>query len=247
MVLVNRAWMTVTGTPGTGTVTLNAARTGYLSFAAAGVADGQTVTYEISENGVGWELGRGAYASSGTTMTRAAVLITSAGNQTKLSFTSAATVFITAAAEDIEQAGSTTQAGRLELAIAAEFRTATDTARALGVKEAWDSALNSVLTDGANIAVDLAAGFNFGGSTTAKLSLGGDRSLSAPSNARGGMTGVLWFGAATSTRILTLDVAWVLMNGVEVGPYSITTAQTLGVAYITLGTTVYVTGILRVG
>jgi hypothetical protein len=101
MVLVNRAWMMVTGSPGTGTVTLNAARTGYLTFAAAGVTNGQSVTYEIQENGVGWELGRGTYTSTGTTLARDAVLITSAGNQTKLNFTSAATVFITAAAEDL--------------------------------------------------------------------------------------------------------------------------------------------------
>lgn len=102
---LNRAWMTVTGTPGTGSLTLNAAATGYLTFAQAGVKNNQKVTYEITETGVGWEIGRGHYSTSGPTLARTEVVITSAGNQTKLSFTSAATVFLTAAKEDLWSRG----------------------------------------------------------------------------------------------------------------------------------------------
>jgi hypothetical protein len=144
-------------------------------------------------------------------------------------------------------AATTSAQGISEFATAAEYRTGTDTGRSLVVSEVWAAALAATLTDGANIAVDLSAGINFGGSTTAKLSLGGNRSLSAPSNAKGGQSGVLWFGASSSTRTLTLNAAWVLLDGVEVGPYSITTSQTLGVAYVVLGTTIYVTAILRTG
>lgn len=142
---------------------------------------------------------------------------------------------------------STSAEGVVELATAAEYRTGTDSTRALSVAEVWAAALAATLTDGANIAVDLAAGINWGGSTTTKLSLGGNRTLSAPSNAKGGQCGILWFGASSSTRTLTLNGSWVLCTGVEAGPYSITTSQILGVAYACLGTTVYVTAIIRQG
>lgn len=142
---------------------------------------------------------------------------------------------------------STTAEGVVELATAAEYRTGTDTTRALGVSEVWSAAQLAVLTDGANIAVDLAAGFNFGGASNAILGLGGNRTLDAPSNAKSGQCGILWFGAVTSTRTLTLNAAWNLCTGVEVGPYSITTSQLLGVAYAIYGTTVNVTAIIRRG
>jgi hypothetical protein len=105
----------------------------------------------------------------------------------------------------------------------------------------------AVLTDGGTIAVDFNDGYDFGGASNANLALDGDRTLGAPTNARNGKKGVLWFGASGSTRTLTLNAAWNLMTGVETGPYSITTSQTLGVAYVTRGTTVYVTAILRFG
>jgi hypothetical protein len=140
---------------------------------------------------------------------------------------------------------TTSAKGISEFATAAEYRTGTDTARSLVVDQVWAAAVLGVLTDGANIAVDFAAGFNFGGSSNAVLGLGGDRSLSAPSNLKNGQTGVLWFGAVTSTRILTLNAAWLLLDGVEVGPYSITTAQELGIAYVIRASRTYVTAIMR--
>jgi hypothetical protein len=110
---------------------------------------------------------------------------------------------------------------------------------------AWGN--NGVLTDGANIALNLSNGIDFGGSSNANLALGGNRNLSAASNAKTGQKGIIWFGASSSTRTLTLNAAYVVADGVEVGPYSITTSQTLGVAYAVKGSTVYVTGILRNG
>jgi hypothetical protein len=140
---------------------------------------------------------------------------------------------------------TTSAKGVAEFATAAEYRTGTDTARALAVSEVWSAAALAALSDGANIAVDLAAGFNFGGASNAVLALGGNRTLSAPSNLKTGQTGILWFGASGATRTLTLNAAWVLCDGVEAGPYSITTAQELGVAYWVRGSKVYVTTILR--
>jgi hypothetical protein len=140
---------------------------------------------------------------------------------------------------------TTSAKGIAEFATAAEYRTGTDAVRTLVVDQVWAAAGLAVLTDGANIAVDFAAGFNFGGSSNAVLGLGGDRSLSAPSNLKTGQTGVLWFGAVTATRTLTLNAAWLLCDGVEAGPYSITTAQELGIAYVIRASRTYVTAIIR--
>lgn len=71
--LYNMAWMTVASGPGTGTFTLDAAVDEYLSFADAGVPDGEVVEYSAFEVGVGREQGEGTYTSSGTTLTRATV------------------------------------------------------------------------------------------------------------------------------------------------------------------------------
>jgi hypothetical protein len=86
-----------TATTGTGTITLGAAAPGFLTFAQAGVADGDTVTYAI-QDGANSEIGRGVYTSSGTTLSRTVLKSTNADSALSLSGT--AQVFITAAAED---------------------------------------------------------------------------------------------------------------------------------------------------
>jgi hypothetical protein len=140
---------------------------------------------------------------------------------------------------------TTAAKGVAEFATAAEYRTGTDTVRALVVDQVWAAAALAVLTDGANIAVDLSAGFNFGGAANAVIGIAGNQSLSAPTGLKTGQTGVLWFGAVTATRILTLNAAWLLCDDVETGPYSITTAQELGIAYVVRAARTYVTAIMR--
>ncbi len=74
-VLINRALMTVSGSPGTGTITLNAAVPGFQTFTAAGAGNG-VVSYVI-EDGTNWEIGQGTYTTSGTTLARTTVYASS--------------------------------------------------------------------------------------------------------------------------------------------------------------------------
>lgn len=91
-----------TATTGTGTITLGAAATSggvtFLSFSAAGVADGDTVTYAIADTNAS-EIGRGVYTASGTTLTR--TVLKSTNSNAAINLSGSAQVFITSAAEDL--------------------------------------------------------------------------------------------------------------------------------------------------
>lgn len=96
--LVNRAKMT-TATTGTGTITLGSAFSGFQTFAAAGVVNGDVVRYVIEE-GNAWEIGNGTYTATGTLLARS-LLASSTGSL--LSLGGNAAVFVTAAAEDFNE------------------------------------------------------------------------------------------------------------------------------------------------
>lgn len=110
--LFNRVQMTVSGTPGTGVVTLGSATSGFQSAAAAGVANADVVSY-VFQDGTAWEYGQGTYATAGTTLTRTTVQASSAGGTTPISLTSGAVLTLTALASDIssKQDGSTNLTG----------------------------------------------------------------------------------------------------------------------------------------
>ncbi len=96
--LHDMAEMTVSGTPGSGTITLGSAVTGYQTFANAGVVDGELVSYSIRD-GANWEVGQGTYTASGTTLARGAIY--SSNSNAAISATSAAVVWIAVLAEDL--------------------------------------------------------------------------------------------------------------------------------------------------
>lgn len=91
-----------TATTGTGAITLGSAVSGFLSFAAAGVTNGQEVFYGIKD-GSASEVGRGTYSSSGTQLTR--TVIKSTNSDTAINLSGSAEVFITTVAEAFSEWG----------------------------------------------------------------------------------------------------------------------------------------------
>ena len=87
-----------TSTTGTGSITLGAAKAGFLTFAQAGVQDGDVVTYAIS-SGTDSEIGRGTYTAAGTVLSRDTIL-NSTNSDAAISLSGTSEVFITAAAQN---------------------------------------------------------------------------------------------------------------------------------------------------
>ena len=96
--LYNLARMTTT-TTGSDVITLGTAVAGRLDFETAGVSDGETISYGITE-GNSSEVGRGVYGGSGSTLTRSVLSSTNGGNPIVL--VGSGHVFITALAEDVK-------------------------------------------------------------------------------------------------------------------------------------------------
>lgn len=98
--LANLAAMTVTGTPGTGPITLNAAATingvTYLTFTQAGVLTGVPVSYGLADTGAS-EVGFGSV--SGGVLTRTTVL-SSTNSNAAINASSATIVRVSALAQD---------------------------------------------------------------------------------------------------------------------------------------------------
>src|SRR5262245_53159993 len=104
--LFNRAGMkTVTG--GTGTITLGSAlasgdaifQCAFQSFASAGVADTNVVSYLILDSNGAWEYGTGTYTASGTTLSRT---LGQSSTGSLLNLTGNSQVFLSPRQEDVQ-------------------------------------------------------------------------------------------------------------------------------------------------
>lgn len=87
-----------TATTGTGTITLGSAVAGFLSFAGAGVTNGEVITYAISD-GSSSEIGTGTYTSAGTTLSR--TVLKSTNSDAAINLSGSAQVMITPSHADI--------------------------------------------------------------------------------------------------------------------------------------------------
>lgn len=87
---LDNAQMTVSGTPGTGTITLGSANPPHLVFSASGAQDGDAVVYYVVD-GTASEVGWGVIGGGVTTITRN-LIKSSTGSL--LSLTSAAVISI---------------------------------------------------------------------------------------------------------------------------------------------------------
>ena len=134
--MVNRAWMSTT-TTGTGTITLGTAQSGYQTFADAGIANAEVVSYTIIE-GANWEIGTGTYTSAGTTLSR--TVLESSNADAAVSLSGTGTVFITAATNALLGQGVLTPAqitadqndyDPTSLSVSGTLRLDTDAARTL--------------------------------------------------------------------------------------------------------------------
>jgi hypothetical protein len=124
MALHNLARVT-SATTGTGTLTLGSAVSGFLTFADAGVADGEAVFYSIRD-GANSEVGRGVYTASGTTLTRTTIYESTNGGSA-INCSGTQEVFVTLPAESIPPGlfGSPDIAGRGGAGTSEEWDTTT--------------------------------------------------------------------------------------------------------------------------
>ncbi len=98
----DRVKETVSGTPGTGAITLGGAVSGFQTFANGFASMRPCYLVYAVEDGTAWEVGNGTLNSTGTTLTRD--LLRSSSTGSFLNLTSAAIVFCTPSSETIDNA-----------------------------------------------------------------------------------------------------------------------------------------------
>jgi hypothetical protein len=257
-------------TTGTGDLTLTAVN-GKQRFATAFTTVGTNVfDYFISNRDAAeWERGTGS-APTTNTLRRDECLETNAGSTVRISF-SAGTLDVTNDVPALTQvrtlstvastglyaifdstlgnlikatslpAATTNVSGIMEVAEDTEYQANTAGSIALTPAKVWSAAaITSLSAAGTVVSVDMGSFLSL-----AHRTMAADETLGNPTNTKVGQHFVVSV-QSTTNRTLTLGTAYKLWNGVETGPYAITTAQKIFVAgYVETSTGIRVTALGR--
>jgi len=201
-------------TTGTGAFTLAGAATGYRAFSAV-MATSDTCFYCIAlQSGSEWEVGLGTY-SGVNTLTRTTVLASSNAGSAVTFSAGTKDVFITLAAAKILQT--------VDVATAAQYESNT-AGKLLDTTGVWNAMAETTLTDGATVNWDMGTGFDF------VVTLGGNRTLAAPTNPKVGQKGRFRVAQdATGSRTLAWNANFDFAGGTA--PALSTTASAYDVFY----------------
>jgi len=223
--LVNRAKMS-TATTGTGTITLGSAIAGFQTFAASGVVDAEVVRYTI-EDGTAFEIGTGTYTSSGTTLSRT---LDESNTGSLLNLSGSATVFVTAAAEDLQSATANTASTLVARDASGNFAAGTITAALSGNATTSSSTTGNAATATALQTARTIGGVSFNG--TANINLPGVNTTGDQNTSGNAATATAL--ATGRTVSLTGDVTGT--SGSFDGTGNVSIAATIAANSVALGT-----------